>query len=174
MPIPTSGYTLSSRNLGGLGKVAVYEAPDFGCRLGVQIADAAADGESYISLGGFRIGTATFGSRRGLYAYSPALSSPSLERTIWEGVPVEVAEESGIRSFVCNDEGTIVGLPSFSESTAVIGGGIISLDTDGKLFCVDKGSPEETYQTMIGSKRITIGRFGNVWAISICLTPMPV
>jgi hypothetical protein len=167
MPAPTSGYTLTSKNLGGQGKIAVHEASDLGYRLSLTLTDAAADGESYISLGGFRIGTATFGTHRALYVYSPAFSSPSLDRTIWEGIPIEVVEENNLKSLVCDDAAALPGLPSFSTSTAVIGGGTVSLDTDEKIVCQDKGSPEEEKQAMIGSKRITVGRFGNVWAISI-------
>ena len=167
MPVPTSGYTLISKNLGGRGKVAFYEASDLGYRLSLTLTEAVADGESYISLGGFRIGTATFGTHRALYVYSPTFSSPSLDRTIWDGVPVEVAEENDLRSLVCDDASPIPSLPSLSSKTAIIGGGTISLDTDAKMVCQDKGSPEETKQAIIGSKKITVGRFGNVWAISI-------
>lgn len=166
MPITTAGYTLIRKNLGGMGKVAVHEAPDFGCRLSLIITEAVPDGESYISLGGFRIGTATFSDRRALYIYNPSLSSPELERTVWEGVQVEVAEESQIRSLVYNDESIIVGLPTLSSDELVAGGGFVSLDADGKILCIDKGAPSETAQAMVGSKRLTIGRFGNVWAVS--------
>lgn len=167
MPIPTAGYTLTNKNLGGMGKVAVHEAPDFGCRLALTITGATPDGESYISLGGFTIGTATFSGRRALYVYAPSLSSPSLERTIWKGVQVEVAEDSQIRSLVYNDGSVLMGLPTFSSSELVVGGGIVSIDADGKILCVDKGTPSETAQAMVGSKRLTIGRFGDVWAVSV-------
>lgn len=167
MPIPTAGYTLTRKNLGGMGKVAVHEAPDFGCRLSLTVTAATPDGESYLSLGGFQIGTATFSGRRALYIYAPSLSSPNLERTVWEGVQVEVAEESQVRSLVYNDESVLMGLPAFSSDELVAGGGIVSLDAGGKILCVDKGTPSETAQAMVGSKRLTIGRFGNVWAVSV-------
>jgi hypothetical protein len=167
MPIDQSGYSDENIIFGGFGNVKLSVGFSKTCRLEPICTDAIADGYSYISLGGFRIGTSTYGQGRALWVYRPAnMTLDDVYVTIWKGVEFEVAADTNHKSFcsyniVYNSE-----IPN-SNNMIRLGGGSISLDVSGKILCVDKGFPEDEKEAIIGSRLITLGRFDNMWAISL-------
>jgi len=166
MVITQDGYNSDKKNLGGQGKLLLDTSSTGTCRLEPVSTTCTPDGNSYISLGGFQIGTATFGSKRALWTFTPDMSADDLEETCWEGLKFEIMSDTNYKAF-CSYNISYSKEDIAEDNHIVLGGGRISLDTAGRILTVDNGIPEETKEAVIGSKRVTLGRFGNFWSIAL-------
>jgi len=166
MEITNTGYTSEEKNIGGAGKLLIDIGTTGTCRLEPVSTIYTPDGNSYISLGGFQIGTATFGSDRALWVFTPNMSTNNLEETHWRGLKFEIVSDTNYKA-LCSYNISYSRENDTTNNYVWIGGGRISIDILGRILTVNKGIPEETKEAMIGSKRVTLGRFGNYWGIAI-------
>jgi len=167
MIIDQIGYSDENRIFGGFGTIKLSVGPSNTCRLEPTCTEATPDGYSYISLGGFRIGTSTYGSGRALWVFTPeGMTSDDVYETVWEGIKFEIAADANNKS-LCSYSITYNSDIPNSDNMIIMGGGNISLNASGRILCADQGSPEDTKEAVIGSRRITLGRFGDMWAISL-------
>lgn len=167
MLIDQTGYSDENRIFGGFGTLKLSVGPSNTCRLEPICTDATPDGYSHISLGGFRIGTSTYGRGRALWVFTPAgMTSDDVYETVWEGLKFEIAADINNKSLCSYNIEFNSEIPN-SDNMIVIGGGNISLNASGTIFCADQGAPEDTKEAVIGSRLITLGRFGDMWAISL-------
>jgi hypothetical protein len=167
MPIPTSGYELTAKNIGGYGKVALYQSGNSTNRLAITPIMDAAGASSHLYLGGFRIGTGVVGRSRAIHAFHMPLTDPYLSVTVWEGVPVEIAETNSGRAFIYPSTAVLNNMPEVSEYEFIVGGGAVSLNIQRNIICQIKETPEDIAQAIVGNKHITIGRFGDTWAVAL-------
>jgi len=166
MVIPTSGYSLEKRNLGGLGVLNFKRSSSTGLyRVAVRLVTGSGDGSSYLNVGGFRVGLELFSGLKVLHMYQPSIITDSVESTVWEGVPVEYSKHYGGNVIIITAGGSNVSAPSNSDKFIYIGGSQVVRDASDFIYVKDMGVAEEEAEAIIGNTLIRMGRFGDTWAI---------
>jgi len=155
MILSQTGYGYQIRGLGGLGKLRLSVGLSNTCRLEPLCTDTTPDGYSYISLGGFRIGTSTYGQGRAMWVYRPEeMSLDNVYETVWNGLKFEVATNANNKSF-CSYTISYSSETPTSNNMIRIGGGNISVDASGRVLFADQegsqGRPREFKEAVIGS-----------------------
>lgn len=174
MVIPTVGYNVedADRSWGGMGTLRFAKSPSHEMvRLIVHSITGTEGVASYISLGGFRIGTEIFSKSKILHVYQPSLTTDDIVATVWEGIPMEVSKSSVGSMLICTVS-LIDELPldaDRADNGIFIGGAQVSKNIVGHLFIKDMGTPEEEKEAMIGNRLLRVGRFGDVWALGIII-----
>lgn len=168
MIIPTTGYSASTQQLGGFGSLGLKLSSSTGVyRLVCKFVSGSGASSSFITLNGFRIGTEIFGTSRVIHVYEPSISVDSINPTLWEGLPIEMACGLSGNAIICDHDGSPVASPTPSDKVIHIGGSAICKTTSDHLYVKSKGTPEEEAETIIGNRIVSIGRFGDNWAIGV-------
>lgn len=168
MDIPTTGYSSSTRQLGGFGSLGLKLSGSTGiCRLVCKFVSGTGTSSSFITLNGFRIGTEVFGINRVIHVYEPSISVDAINPTLWEGLPLEMACGLSGNALICDHDGSPVSSPTPSEKAISIGGSNICKTNADHLYVKSKGTPDEESEIILGNRIISVGRFGDHWALGV-------
>lgn len=168
MIIPTTGYSSSTQLIGGFGSLGLNRSGSTGIyRLVCKFVSGTGTGSSFISIGGFRIGTEVFVTDRVIHVYEPSISVDEINPTLWEGLPLEMACGISGNAIICDHDGVAVSSPTPSSSVISMGGSSVCKSSSDVLYVKNKGTPEEESEIIFGNRILSVGRFGDSWALGV-------